>query len=329
MNILSLFDGISSGLLALKNLKIPVNAYFSCEIDKYALQISHKNHPEIAKFRLGDVTTLNVNDLPPIYLLMGGSPCHSFSFVGKRDGLTTQHSEEITTLERYLELKHSGFKFQGESFLFWEYVRVLRELKPEYFLLENVFMASKWKKLFDKVLGVEGITINASSFSAQNRKRIYWSNIPGLISRKSLSKDIIADILQIERHHWLEGEFTPVNKRTSSSGIIGLGGLLTPTQNPWQPLTNNVKLSNFRQEQRVYSIYGKCPCIITKNKPIFQINDRFRRLTPNEVELIQGLPINYTKGVSNNQRYIMIGNGWSIPVIEYIFQNLKEDNDFT
>lgn len=321
MNVLSLFDGISSGLLVLKNLNIPVNAYFSSEVDKYALQISRKNHPEIEKFRLGDVANLNLDDLPPIYLLIGGSPCHSFSFAGNRKGL-----EEITTLDRYLQLKNDGFIFSGQSFLFWEYVKILRELRPTYFLLENVFMAKKWQNIFNQILGVEGVCINASLLSAQNRKRLYWTNIPNVTAPKTMSLEVVKDILQNDIVVWNEGKFFPVDHQASKSGIIGLGGLLTSTQRPWQPLGEHPRLSNFRQEQRVYSIEGKSPCIITQNKPIYRIQNKFRRLTPNEVELLQGLPKDYTQGVSDNQRYKMIGNGWSIPVIEYILQNLKEED---
>jgi len=133
------------------------------------------NYPNT--IHLGDVTKINAKDLPKIDLLMGGSPCQSFSFAGKRKGMSTKCETEILTLEQYLTLKSEGFEFEGQSYLFWEYMRILHEVKPKYFLLENVEMGEKWEKILSKAIGYNGIHINSALVSAQNRKRIYWTNI--------------------------------------------------------------------------------------------------------------------------------------------------------
>lgn len=179
MNVLSLFDGMSCGQIALNELGMFPDKYYACEIDKFAIAQTKLNFPDT--ICLGDVTKLDVSKLEKIDLLIGGSPCQSFSFAGKMEGMSTEDNEEITTLERYLELKEKGFKFAGQSYLFWEYVRVLEEVRKVnpnvLFLLENVRMLSKWEDVINRTLGVKGIHINSALVSAQIRKRIYWTNI--------------------------------------------------------------------------------------------------------------------------------------------------------
>jgi DNA (cytosine-5)-methyltransferase 3A len=175
MNVLSLFDGMSCGQQALDRLGIKVDNYFASEIDKYAIQVTMANYPNT--IQLGSVVNVDGYSLPKIDLLLGGSPCQSFSFAGKRKGMSTKCETEILTLEHYLELKAEGYEFEGQSYLFWEYMRLLNECKPTYFLLENVEMGEKWEKVLSKAIGVNGIHINSALVSAQNRKRIYWTNI--------------------------------------------------------------------------------------------------------------------------------------------------------
>ena len=175
MKILSLFDGMSCGQQALERAGFKVDNYFASEIDKYAIQVTMANYPNT--IQLGSVVNVDGYSLPKIDLLIGGSPCQSFSFAGKRKGMATKCETEILTLEHYLELKEQGFEFEGQSYLFWEYMRLLNECKPKYFLLENVEMGEKWEKVLSKAIGVNGIHINSSLVSAQNRKRIYWTNI--------------------------------------------------------------------------------------------------------------------------------------------------------
>jgi DNA (cytosine-5)-methyltransferase 3A len=175
MNVLSLFDGMSCGQQALERAGFKVDKYFASEIDKYAIQVTMANYPNT--IQLGSVVNVNGKDLPKIDILIGGSPCQSFSFAGKRKGMSTKDEQEILTLDRYLELKEQEYEFEGQSYLFWEYMRLLNEVKPKYFLLENVMMGEKWEKILSKAIGVKPIMINSSLVSAQNRQRLYWTNI--------------------------------------------------------------------------------------------------------------------------------------------------------
>ena len=182
LRVLSLFDGMSCGQVALRELGYPIEKYYASEVDKFAIAQTQLNFPET--IQLGDVRNLEVDSIlqdGDIDLLIGGSPCQSFSFAGKRVGMTTVENEEIYTLDRYLELKQQGFEFQGQSYLFWEYMRILRDLRKRnpniLFLLENVEMGKKWEEVLSTAIGIHGVHINAALVSAQNRKRIYWTNI--------------------------------------------------------------------------------------------------------------------------------------------------------
>lgn len=179
MNVLSLFDGMSCGQQALERAGIKVDNYFASEIDKYAIQVTMANYPET--IQLGSVIDIDTSKLPQIDLLIGGSPCQSFSFAGKRKGMSTKDNIEILTLAHYLKLKDEGYEFEGQSYLFWEYIRIMQEVKPKYFLLENVMMGEKWERVISKTLGVNPVEINSSLVSAQNRRRLYWTNI-GMVS---------------------------------------------------------------------------------------------------------------------------------------------------
>ena len=195
-NVLSLFDGMSCGRLALERAGIDVGQYYASEVDKYAITVTKANWPNTK--HLGDVRAVSASDLPAIDLLIGGSPCQSFSFAGKRKGMTTKDNEKILTLEQYLQLKEQDFEFEGQSYLFWEYVRLLKDIKPKYFLLENVLMKKEWEQVISETLGVQPIMINSALVSAQNRKRLYWTNIPNIKQPKDkgiLLKDIIEDVV--------------------------------------------------------------------------------------------------------------------------------------
>lgn len=173
--VLSLFDGMSCGQQALERCGFIVENYFASEIDKPAISVTMDNYSNTKQ--LGSVTQVDGYMLPKIDLLIGGSPCQSFSFAGKRKGMSTKCETEILTLEHYLELKAEGYEFEGQSYLFWEYMRLLNEVKPKYFLLENVIMGEKWERILSKAIGVNPIEINSALVSAQNRRRLYWTNI--------------------------------------------------------------------------------------------------------------------------------------------------------
>ena len=169
LNVLSLFDGMSCGQIALERAGIKVNNYFASEIDKYAIQVAKHNYPNT--HHIGDVTKVKASELPKIDLLIGGSPCQGFSFAGKQLNFEDPRSK-----------------------LFFEFVRLLNECKPKYFLLENVKMKKEYQDVITEHLGVEPIEINSNLLSAQNRKRIYWTNIPGVTipnDKGILLKDIV------------------------------------------------------------------------------------------------------------------------------------------
>ena len=183
IRVWSLFDGMSCASIVLKELNIDVECFISSEIDRHAIKVEKQNFPDM--IQVGSVTDISVPELVEKYgvpdFLCGGSPCQSFSFSGKMKGMSTKQGEEIYTLNRYLELKSQGFEFEGQSYLFWEYMRILTELRNYntniYFFLENVEMLDKWERCLSHAIGVRGVHINSALVSAQNRRRIYWSNI--------------------------------------------------------------------------------------------------------------------------------------------------------
>ena len=198
ITVLSLFDGMSCGQIALKELGIKVDKYYASEIDKHAIKQTMLNFPET--IQLGSVTEVDARKLGHIDLLIGGSPCTNFSFAGRRNGMNTTTNEEIYTLERYLQLKKEGFEFDGESFLFWEYMRILgeiRETNPDVlFFLENVEMGEKWESVLTKAIGIHGVHIDSALVSAQHRRRIYWTNIK--TKTEGLFQWVVPDIEQPE-----------------------------------------------------------------------------------------------------------------------------------
>lgn len=179
MNVLSLFDGMSCGQIALTNLGCFPDKYYASEVDKFAIQQTRHVFPDT--IHIGDVTRVDVSKLDRIDLIIGGSPCQSFSFAGKQAGMATTENIEITDLDQYLDLKIMGFEFTGQSYLFWEYMRILTEVRkynPDVkFLLENVVMSKKWEAVLTNAIGVDPVMINSNLLSAQNRKRLYWTNI--------------------------------------------------------------------------------------------------------------------------------------------------------
>ena len=182
MNVLSLFDGMSCGQIALERAGIKVENYYASEIDKYAIEVTQKNYPNT--IQLGDVCIILDKDLPKIDLLIGGSPCRNLSKIATQGG--------SKNWENFKE----GLK--GDSYLFYHYVNILKTLKPKYFLFENVEMTEKSKNIINKELNCKPILICSSKFSAQNRKRLYWTNIPiDLINLENITNNsCLNDILE-------------------------------------------------------------------------------------------------------------------------------------
>jgi DNA-cytosine methyltransferase len=428
MNVLSLFDGMSCGQQALERANIKVSQYFASEIDKYAIKVTMANYPNT--IQLGSVVNVKGADLPKIDMLIGGSPCQSFSFAGKRKGMATKCNQEILTLEQYLELKEQGFEFEGQSYLFWEYVRVLNEVKPKYFLLENVMMEERWEKIISKTLGVHPVEINSSLLSAQNRRRLYWTNIglkpsglfgdlestikqpkdkgillkdiledevdekyflsekmingfserninhnekgnaitnPGknraddnyiFYNNKRLNKNIEKHKNELEHHTLLDSYNQTIHKdksitistRIDASGCTHIVHSLQPRSgDPKKGGTGHLSKSDGKtycldtgNSQAVEVISGtlrthidgngfrevktgKAATILARAREdgsgqnVVSINSQIRRLTPIECERLQTVKDNYTNHVSDSQRYKMLGNGWTVDVIAYIF----------
>lgn len=321
LTVLSLFDGISCGKEALKRAEIKINTYYASEVNETSISISKYNHPEI--IQLGDVTKIDTSDFQHIDLLIGGSPCQNFSFSGIGKGAVTVEGIEITSLDQYLELKEQGFQFEGQSYLFWEYVRILRNIKPKYFLLENVKMAEKWKRIITKTLGVEPILINSNLLSAQNRPRLYWTNIPGVCQPKD-KELFIKDVL--------DDEYT--EKEILSQKIIDR---YNPIENSSYAVgTTKPKFRTIGQRDYVFGDENKMGCLTaTDYKQPKQVlhNGVLRKISPIEAERFQTLADNYTqfgkfgeeiKPISNTKRFEVVGNGWTVDVIAHIFKGLKE-----
>lgn len=282
MNVLSLFDGISCGQVALNRMGIKYDNYYASEIDKHAIQITQYNYPNT--IQLGDVINIKGENLPKVDLLIGGSPCQSFSNAGNGSG------------------------FEGKSGIFWEYVRLLNELKPTYFLLENVKMKKEWVKIITEAIGVEPIRINSNLLSAQNRERLYWTNIPN-IAQPENKNIFIEDILdeEFDEKYWLK----PRNSELLRNKV---------------DLTNAPNVCCIDVYNKKFKVDRKSPTLTLPHHNSLRLyqNGRIRKLTPQECEKLQTLPVGYTNaGVSDIHRYSSIGNGWTVDVIAHIFGGLK------
>lgn len=319
MNVLSLFDGMSCGQQALERAGFKVTNYFASEIDKHAIKVTMANYPNT--IQLGSVVDVDGYSLPKIDLLIGGSPCQSFSFAGKRKGMSTKCDTEILTLEHYLQLKSEGFEFEGQSYLFWEYMRLLNETKPKYFLLENVEMGEKWERVLSKAIGVNGIHINSALVSAQNRKRIYWTNIENVAhpsDKKIFLESILEDLPDCE---------IGIKVRQKSNSVR-VGGRNSPfgSKQIWDsPFQRIGKKGNVKPG------ILKSSCLTGggnsggnhSDMDILHSLNYTRRYSVTECERLQTVTDGYTAHVSDSQRYKMLGNGWTVEVIAYIFKHMK------
>jgi DNA (cytosine-5)-methyltransferase 3A len=290
MKVLSLFDGISCGMVALERAGIKVDTYYASEIDKIAIAISQKNYPNIV--RLGDVTKWrewNI-DWSQIDLLIGGSPCQGFSTAGKQLNFDDTRSK-----------------------LFFEFADILNHIKNKNpnvkFLLENVKMSNSIRIAIDQMLEVKSFSINSSLFSAQNRERLYWTNISNIA--------------------------IPEDKNISVSDALGIPNCKI---GQLQPFPRNYKKMGLKRVERMeLRTDCKSNAVITnpeKNKiQYFDKEDfekqfpKYRNATARECEILQTLPIGYTDscGLSNNQRIKAIGNGWTVDVIAHIFKGLVQE----
>ena len=301
INVLSLFDGMSCGQIALNKVGIEYENYFASEIEERAIEVTMDNYPNTKQ--LGSVIDIKGAELPKINLLIGGSPCQSFSLAGTKKGMVTTENIEVLTLEHYLQLKNDGYSFSGQSYLFWEYVRLLKETKPTYFLLENVMMSPKWKQIITNTLGVEPKIINSSIFSIQSRNRLYWTNIP-------------FDVNIDDKGVFFKNNYS---KEYDDSLVLKGKGL------------NKIE----RPRSRVYSIDSeKLPTLLKEQESkatdsiVIKHGEVYRYPTRDEAEIMQTVPIGYTKVAKYNDAMGMLGNGWTVDVIAHIFSSLRGDEIF-
>lgn len=350
MNVLSCFDGMSCGQLALDMAGIEYDNYFASEIDKYAIQVCKANYPNTK--HIGDVTLIKSEDLPKIDLLIGGSPCQGFSFAGKQLNFEDPRSK-----------------------LLFEFVRLLQECRPKYFLLENVVMKKEYQDIISELLGVEPIMINSSLVSAQNRKRLYWTNILNISQpndmgltwgdvrehgvdtesyyytekamqwlarvsqkkNKTLTVHSDSDKMQmIEASHYKKysnqrffGIVDLPNKNQSVGAMRGrylVNGKRQDAKQETKGLTK--QYIEFRHDGKTNALttVGKDNVIVPFTLPNRIPADEFffRYITPLECERLQNVPDNYTNVVSATQRYRMLGNGWTVGVVSHILKNIKQ-----
>ena len=294
MKVLSLFDGISCGMVALERAKIPVERYVAYEIEDNAIKISQKNYPQIE--HMGDVTKADFSQYAGFDLLIGGSPCQDLSVY------------KTSSAEGWKGLDGS------KSNLFYHYVRALKEIKPKYFLLENVAsMENKWVDAISKELGANPIEINSSLVCAAERKRLYWTNIPAigeLENRHIMLKDIVANAEEVPQKYWYDKPFVYNGDDKKVQCTLDIKG--------------------HRNVKEAYNLNGKCNTILCDGdgghrvKKVYQ-NGRCRKLMPVEYERLQTLPDGYTEGVADSRRYTCCGNGWTVDVIAHILKNIPKD----
>lgn len=288
MEVLSLFDGISCGMVALERTNISVDKYIAYEIEPNAIKVSEQNYPQIE--HCGDVTTADFTQYNGIDLLMGGSPCQSLSIIQSK---TRQN-------------------LNGKSKLFFEFVRAKEESKPKWFLFENVAsMNEESKQIISDLLGCQPILIDSAYFSAQERPRLYWTNIPVVPpTHKSLAVlNTITETVVDKKYFY---DYPLIN--------VDLSKQVCAT------MVHN----NHEMHKRVFNPEFKCHtltavCGGNQQKKIY-CNGKARKLTPLEYERLQTLPDNYTQGLSDSARYKLIGNGWTVDVISYILSFIPKDN---
>ena len=333
MNVLSLFDGMSCGQQALDRLGVKVDNYFASEIDKYAIKITQKNYPDT--IQLGDVRDVKGSDLPNISLILCGSPCQGFSFAGNQLAFSDKRSA-----------------------LFFEFIRLLKECKPKYFLMENVRMK---KEYLDVITGqvsecypdyqgtgsdlfnnrIEPILINSALVSAQNRQRYYWTNIPNITQPKDRGI-VLRDVLETNadesfylsdkankrcRENTRSRAFKPAQEK---SGALlanqykqSTDSLYAVVPGAWRGRYNEDGTTTQKLELRKDKKTNSLTTVQKDNVVVEPVQMNWRKLTPLECERLQTVKDNYTEGVSNTQRYKMLGNSFTVEVICHILNNIN------
>jgi site-specific DNA-cytosine methylase len=284
MNVLSLFDGISCGQLAFQRLGIPVN-YYASEIDKNAMRVTATHFRDT--MNLGDVEGYQHWGIPQVDIVMGGSPCQGFSFGGK-------------------ELNFSD----PRSKLFFTFVECLKLYKPKYFLLENVMMQKKFSQVITDYLGVEPIAINSKLISAQNRVRLYWTNIPN-VTQPEDKRIFFSDKIEGFPARMVGRRLGADGKRKDYETSISLKQYIECRSDFKSNCITTVSKDCMRADNWV------------KRVPVSEVG--YYYLTPQELEWLQTLPEDYTACLPRYKRIEVIGNAWTVDVITHILQGLKDE----
>ncbi len=300
-SVLSLFDGMSCGQIALNRAGIEYDNYFASEIDKHAIKVTQTNYPNT--IQLGDITKVFAKDLPKIDLLIGGSPCQGFSFSGKQ------------------------LKFEDpRSKLFFEFVRLKNETQPKYWMLENVVMKKEYEQVISEYLGVEPVKINSSLITAQNRVRLYWANFE--ITQPTDKGINLIDILETDelinpsaiRGRRLN-KATILGRRLNERGVRDDYNKDVPITQCLEVRATNTNKSNCLTTVEKDNVLTTMP--IGRHKDAFKNKLPFRYYTLKEYCRLQTVPENYfTDIVSESQAKKMLGNGWTVDIIAHIFGSL-------
>jgi len=297
LTVLSLFDGMSCGQLALQRSGINYSTYFASEIDRHAIRLTQHHFPDTVQ--LGDVTTINPLDLPKIDLLIGGSPCQGFSFAGKQLNFDDHRSA-----------------------LFFEFVRILRECQPSFWLLENVVMKQEFIDIISNYLGVAPIEINSSLVSAQQRKRLYWTNFS--VSQPPDSNILLSDILEPSETKMNKGVI--VGRRINERGVRDDYNKNIPLVQCLEVRTTNTDKSNCLTTVDKDNVLSPLPP--GRYTDPFGNKLPFRYYTLKEYCRLQTVPDTYFDGVvSETQARKMLGNGWTVDVLAHIFSCLPIAKD--
>lgn len=296
-NVFSAFDGMSCGQIALQKAGISYDNYYASEIDKHAIKVTQHNYPDT--IQLGNIAETNGVNLPQIDLLIGGSPCQGFSFSGKQLNFDDPRSK-----------------------LFFEFVRLKEKCKPKWFLLENVVMKKEYEQVITKALGVEPIRINSALVSAQNRERLYWTNIPNITQpndKGKLTKDIVgfeSEIPYVKETIREIKKYTPRDFQVS----ISKNGRIRPHRFDY-------KKSGISEVGTITNPNDKTVAIIASHSPKTYKSNPFEiySLNRQECEQLQTVPLGYTNSVSEHQAKKMLGNGWTVDVIAHILSFIPEE----
>jgi DNA (cytosine-5)-methyltransferase 3A len=284
---------MSCGQIALNKAGIKYDKYFASEIEPNAIKVTQYNYPKT--IQLGDICEIRGSDLPQIDLLFAGSPCQSFSYA-----------------------INSNTGFDGKSKLFFEYIRLLKETNPRYFLLENVQMKKEWEDVITSHMGVKPILINSDLFSAQSRPRLYWTNIPiGKLpeSNPLVLGDILEHTVDTKYFYAESFDFYGYDKVVCATVHVNGHDILKRVNSPLHKCqTLTAVCGGNQQKKTLHGIVDDLGLIISY---------KVRKLTPTEYERLQTVPDGYTSMVSDGARYKMLGNGWTVDVIAHIFEGLK------